>query len=356
MSVQNRDFSQVSGKLRVYLYSTAILAMMSAILRTASYFLSFDEGIGYFSDSVLLSVTNSLTVAALLWCVSGFILIPGKAFGNFAPDFSGNSVFLTSLVAGFVMTADFVYKIYTYNKDGVFKNIERIFSDRYAANDGGFEKIVAVLTIVGLAASLLSAVCFFVRSSTKLKAKLAAALGLFPLLRLLSGVGLIYFDMKIQMNSPSKLILEFAIIALMLYFVYEERLYLAGPYAKPKPFFVFGLIALVLSLTAGISELAAYYSGFVTRGDFCIESFICLVLSLYVLARLSAFAHTKTKPVVAPETSAPTKEAPEAEEARTDTDSTPNTTPTEEQIPVNAEGESTDAPALADESADGAEN
>ncbi len=319
MTQDNKTTSLISGKLKVYLYSTTALALVCAILRAVCYFVSFDASIGYFNDTPLVAITNILFVLTLLWATSGFLLIPKKAMQSARFDFGGNAVFFTSLIAGFVMAADFVYKIYAYNKNGVFKRFEFVFSDSYRSDSLQIERVTMVLVIVGIVSSLLSSICFFARSSLKSKKALTAGLGIFPMLRLLSGTALVYFEMNVQMNSPSKLMIQFAMISLMLYFLGEERQYISNEYERPGRYFVFGLIAFVLSISTGVSELIAYYSGLLTRGDFCVEAFICFILSFYVLSRILVLA-SPLEPAAqtdAVEGSAPSNE-PESPTAETE--------------------------------------
>lgn len=330
MTQDNKATSLISGKLKVYLYSTTALALVCAILRAVCYFVSFDVWVGYFKASPLVTVTNILFVLTLLWAASGFLLIPKKAMQQSRFDFSGNAVFFTSLIAGFVMAADFAYKIYAYNKNGIFKRMEFVFSDSYRSDSLQIERVTMVLIIIGIVSSLLSAVCFFARSTPKSSKALTAALGVFPMLRLLSGTALVYFEMNVQMNSPSKLMIQFAMISLMLYFLGEERQCIANEYERPGRYFVFGLIAFALSIATGVSELTAYFSGILTRGDFCVEAFICFVLSFYVLARILVLAspldHPQENETVEEAVSAPENDAPVSD-----------TTPTEERESVEEE-------------------
>ena len=173
--------------------------------------------------------------------------------------------------------------------EGKLSYYKMIFSASFRSENAYIIRMTAIIEILGILASLLSAVCLFVRSSKKPKEKLSAWLGFFPILRALVGVAQIYFDMTVQMNHPSKLILQFALISVMFYFLCEEREYVSLEHARPRRFFVSGCLAFFLTFVSGFSEIIGFFAGKLSEGAFCVEAFFCFIISFYILARTNSF-------------------------------------------------------------------
>ena len=91
------------------------------------------------------------------------------------------------------------------------------------------------------------------------------------------------------MNHPSKLMLEFALISIMIAFLFELRFFVAEDHAKPIGFFVLSCVALIVSISASVSEMVGFFSGNLSKGDFCIEAFFCLAMGLYGAARTISY-------------------------------------------------------------------
>ena len=150
------------------------------------------------------------------------------------------------------------------------------------------DKAIVVLSILGAFASLAGAVCFFRRASYKPAKPLDVAFGLFVILRMISGVFIVYFDMEVPMNSPHKLIIQWALITSMLFILHEGRFF--APVAKrPRAYLGYGFAAMMLTASAGIGGLFSYFSGLLEEGRFCVESLICLMLFVYISASIHSY-------------------------------------------------------------------
>ncbi len=274
--------------IKTFFWSTLCLAPLAALLRSLAYLTSFDE-IGYFNEGFFATAVSYLIVISAIFLLCGFIFISKEAKLPANVDNSANSIFFSASFAGFIMLADFAYKIYTQIGEDRFAYYKFIFDPKYRSDNSYLIRATAVIEIAGVLASLLTAVCFFVRSSKDPKAKLSASFGFFPIIRALVGVAEIYFEMEVQMNHPSKLMLQFALIAIMFYFLCEERFYVSQEHARPRRFFISGCLAFFLAFSGGVSEIVGFFSGKLSKGDFCIEAFFCLVMSFYILARTNSF-------------------------------------------------------------------
>lgn len=281
--------------VKIWFKTILCLAPLAAILRTLTYFTSFDVEIGYFNESFFVTLVNWLIVISCAFVLCGFFFIAKDADLSHKIDNSANSIFFSATFAGFIMLADFAYKLFTVIGEGRFSYYKMIFSPSFRNDNSYMLRAVAVIEIMGVISAVLSAVCFFVRSSKTPKAKLSAWLGFFPIIRALVGVAQMYFDMTVQMNHPSKLMLQFALIAVMFYFLCEEREYVSPEHARPRRFFISGCLAYFLAFVGGVSEIIGFFTGKLSEGDFCVEAFFCFVLSFYVLARTNSFVRCMTK-------------------------------------------------------------
>lgn len=285
----SRDKEAAALNITIAFRVTLVLTLLAAVLRSVLLFTCFDVEIGYFDECFAVSMLNSLIAVACLFILGGYIYISKEAYLPTEVDNSANSIFFSATFAGFILLADFAYSFIGMLSEGGFANFKSVFAAGYAVENLYMLRAAAVIDILGLIASILSAVCFFVRSARNPKAKLSAWLGFFPIIRALTGVARVYFEMEVQMNHPSKLILQFALVAVMFYFLCEERFYISKEYARPRRFFVSGCLAFLLSFLCGVSEIIGFFFGKLSKGDFCVEAFFCLVVSFYILAKTNAF-------------------------------------------------------------------
>jgi hypothetical protein len=266
-----------------------VLAFLAAILRSVAYVVSFDDGVGYFDRSFITTAAECSIVVACLFAVTGFIFINKKASLPKSIDNSPNAVFFVSVFAGFIMVADFVYKIFAIIADGRIEYYSYIFNKAFRAENAYVLRVTAIIEIFGTLSALLAAVWFFLHASKKIKAKLITLFGFFPVIRALTGIATVYFDMEIQMNHPSKLILQLALISSMLYFLNELRFAVSEEHPRPRRYFVSGCLAVVLCIAGGSSEMIGFFSGCLLKGEFCVEAFFCLTVGIYILANVITF-------------------------------------------------------------------
>ncbi len=284
-----RNKDAAIGNIKGYLTVSVALAFVSAVLRVLAYLFSFDADVGYFNGSLLAKISTYFIIVSCAFVFSGFVFISKEACLPRKLTSAGNSIYFASVFAGFIMIADFAYKIYFMIGEDKFSYYKFIFDPHYKHNNAYVIRATAVIEIVGALASLLAAICFFLRVSKKSDSKLCAWFGFFPIIRALTGVAQIYFEMDVQMNHPSKLMLEFALFSIMVALLYELRFYISEDHTKPVGFFVFFCAAVIVSFTAGVSEIVGFFAGMLSKGDFCIEAFFCLTMSLYAVARIVSY-------------------------------------------------------------------
>ena len=285
----DRSEGAAVNNMKIYFRVSVAIAILAAVLRSVAFVTSFDYDIGYFDSSFLPTATHWLIAIACAFALSGFFFINNKATFPNKLESSPNSVFFASIFAGFIMAADFAYKVYTMVGEDKFEYYSVIFKKGFRAENAYLVRATAVIEIFGALSALLAAVWFFLRSSKKPNARLCAAFGFFPVLRALSGISTVYFDMNVQMNHPSKLVLQFALIAIMFCFLCEQRFFVSENHPRPRRFFISACAAGILGVSVGVSEIFGFLTGKLSKGTFCIEAFFCLTVSVYILARAASF-------------------------------------------------------------------
>ncbi len=277
---ENKDMRRIYGdKIKVYFFSILALAALAALLRVITLIFNYDHIIGYYNSGFLVTVMNALCVLGCAWGLSVFFLLPKNSPSE---DVRPRSSMIALYFCAFVFLADALYSFAGMLGSSEFFDA---FSDSFATKT---EKVLVVMSILGALASLATAVCFFRRASYKPATPLDVTLGFLTLIRMLSGVFTVYFDMEVPMNSPHKVLIEWALIISMLFILHENRFF-APVTKRPRAYLGFGFVAMILTASAGIGGLFSYFSGLLEQGRFCVESLICLTMFVYISASISSY-------------------------------------------------------------------
>lgn len=142
----------------------------------------------------------------------------------------------------------------------------------------------SVLSLLHLISALPAAMYCFKAATTLGKPSagfgiLASAPAIWSLLSTL----ILYFEMDVAFNSPTKLLRLSALVVFMLWQVQEGRMLLGVP--KRSLFAGFGSAAMLLTLVCGISDLVLYAMGVITLGGGYIEAAVFVALGMYAAAR-----------------------------------------------------------------------
>lgn len=285
----DKSARKLKAAAKLYLFLILAFTIAAAALRTGAILTAFDSDIGYYSVgatlpeiSTAVCVAGCVTAAALPW-----VMRRGANWTADAEVRSSSEYFVTAYAA-FVMLGAFVYEIDRCFAGGTVK---KLFdeAESYAANGNSYGArsvtIQAVIVIIGMIASAVSAVYFFLRISSKGSREWHALIGFAPGLRGVAGLASIYFDMTVGMNSPNKLILTAAIVAVMVYFLLELRMIFDANKARPRLYASVGLLTVVLAATASVSVMVGYLSGMLSNSYFFTEAFFCFNMAVYIAVR-----------------------------------------------------------------------
>jgi hypothetical protein len=266
-------------KIKVYFFSILVIAALVAFLRVVTLIFNYDPIIGYYNGGFAVTIMNAVCVLGCLWGLSVLFLIPKTCP---CEDICPRSNMVALYFCSFVFLADALYSF-----AGMISSSDFFapFEDLYAART---DKVLAVMAILGALASLATAVCLFRRASRKESKGIDILFGFVTLLRMLSGIFTVYFDMEVPMNNSHKMLIEWALITSMV-FVLQENRFFAPVKKRPRAYLAFGFVAMILTASAGIGGLFSYFSGLLLQGSFCIESLICLTMFVHISASVVSY-------------------------------------------------------------------
>lgn len=277
---ETKDLRRIYGdKIKIYFFSVLALAALSALLRVVTLVFDYDHIVGYYDGGFLVTAMNALCVLGCAWGLSVFFLLPKNSP---IEDARPHSNMIALYFCAFVFLADALYSF-----AGMISSEEFFgaFNDSFATQT---DKVMVVMSILGAFAALATAVCFFRRGFGKPAKSIDVALGFLTLIRMLSGVFSVYFDMEVPMNSPHKIVIEWALIISMVFILHENRFF-APVTKRPRAYLAFGLVAMLLTASAGVGGLFSYFSGLLVQGRFCVESLICLTMFVYISASIHSY-------------------------------------------------------------------
>ena len=254
------------GALRGFGTAVIVCAVLGALLRTLSLFFFYDSDIGYYSHGAPLPViVNALIIVAFIGCAL-ICFIPRISI---TPDTFGESrvVDILYLIPCLISAYAFVAQIYLVSQ---YSNIGLAIPK--------MQLLLVVLNAV--------AVIFFALSTcrTRVKPTLLIISGILTMLWLVLMLVSLYFDMYVQINSPNKTLMAFALVAAILFLSGELRLSIDDKKYGVRLFS--SAIALIIIASSAVPSMIAEFGGAIgdtysaTLGDT-----VCLSLLFPVCAR-----------------------------------------------------------------------
>ena len=290
-----------ADRLSVYRVSILWVTLIAVAVRLAALFTSYDSEIGYFNQKNFFpDFFDALLVLMTLFAVSSVFLFRKQCDMPTSPAFGGGAEFFTELYAGFIFIADAAYKVYRFVgicRSGKIETIiDRFKNPKYYQSPADTTmRVLAILFLMGFISSVLASV-YFLRGGGGKNKKGQIGLVYFVIIRCLSGMVQVYFNMEIPMNNPGKLLCELSMISVMIYFLAEERFNIGGLRARPNFFIGASLAAFPLCTIAGITSVVGLLTGVAPYGEFCVEGVIALVCGLYAFVRLTAYERIVRSP------------------------------------------------------------
>ncbi len=220
----------MKSKVKVYSLSVLALTLLLTILRTICLLTSYEQNVGYFRDSLIVTLTQVLYAVSALWCLSPLLFIPK------------NSVEGISSHHPICLSAAFVTGL-TFFVSGIVI----LFSNSLLMLFTG--------TVMSLSA-------FFFLSELSSTRKIAAArgwLGFFVPAALLLILFGIYFNMSVALNSPFKIALQLSLLSGLAFMLCEIRDQIG--ISMPRAGLVSRLLCLLTCFPTGVSHFIFTFSG-----------------------------------------------------------------------------------------------
>ena len=244
---------------RAYSLVTAVLTLIAAVLRILSVTLFTERTSGYFkSAAVLPHLTHAfMALSALCLLLYPFLLQPRPEArsAKHTPAMTASA-----LLCALLFFVNFINACLT---------------------ETALPGLLLALTFL----TLLCGTLYFVLQLPSFKATptLLTVFGGFAIMALACLVALTYFDITTPMNAPHKTELHLALLAAMLYLVYELRNVAKIP--MPRMLAAGGALAFFLATTVGLSNLLGYAVGVYQSPLYLAEDLLLLALAVYVCAR-----------------------------------------------------------------------
>lgn len=253
------------GKIKIFVFSSLVLSLISALLYTAAYFFSFDSYIGYFiSSAILPGIALSVTLLTLSWIFSSLIIIPAGSVRTGEVPYGKGSKFMAGVTfAGFAL-----YALYRF-----------IFASTIPTVPG-------LLTFFCIILGALASIYFLMTALDKGGSSRVYA-GFAPVFWAALSMTEAYLNKNIAMNNPFKISQMMAMLSVMLFMVYELRFLLGR--GMPRLFMALATAGVLVSAVFIIPFLAVTSAGVYTLPDILPESILNLLLAGYMVSRLIDF-------------------------------------------------------------------
>ena len=190
---------------------------------------------GYFSDYLLYTITNWIVVGATVFFLS-YIFTARKDM-RFIPSFSSP---LNYGPCAIVSAALAFVAVHLISESGILKE-----------SFNGLTLAVGILALVSIIYFAVSAI------SVKRRSIRRSDFGIIVLIFLCCYVAFIFFDTSSALNSPIKTVTLMAVLAILVFFLYETRISLGRE--MWRQYIAFGFIASLLSAYASIPALIMYF-------------------------------------------------------------------------------------------------
>ena len=251
------------SKVIIYGGAAALLTVLGTLLRTVGLFKFYDREVGYFQSGALVPELFKwlCVIAPVAFCFAGIFASRVKIGQS-----CGFGSKLGSAVAAVMLLVHAVYLV------------------PYCLSYVEGSPLVPGLF---LAFAVVSVLYFAVGATKKAAAENRALLGFCVILYATAGLAKSYFDFTTTMNSPDKLLLQVAYMAIMLYMLAETGLLIGAK--KSGRFAVFSFIAFFFCTVSSVPALAAYLSrgfyGFIAAPEYAMSQLGVLALAIFALCR-----------------------------------------------------------------------
>ncbi len=256
-------------KIKIYSLVALALTVVAVIVRTCCLLWFYDEDIGYYTRDVLPTLFEVLCPLAVAFFLSAFFVLKPH---NIVADGKEDNVALkiSSAVAAIAFGVFFVSSILATSL--VTGNV--------------------VFDLVSKISALMSIVYFAMNLFVPYASRAAqTALGFGIIIWSVCVLGITYFDIYVQLNSPEKIILHLALISAMAFFVSEFKCFVDVIRGK---LYLFSACCAVFFLgTCSIPSIVGWLLGIANGKKYGFYNVVLFALFVYCTTRLLSFAFAK---------------------------------------------------------------
>ena len=264
-------FARVDKKNKIYASAALILTFVAIILRLVCLVGFYDGDIGYFEDAFLPKLLFVFSLIAALSFISSLFVSAPKSDVKCASE---ENVFtkVASVLAALAFGAFFAISVLSTS-------------------------LVASVTVFDLLSKLISllAVVYFAINlfSPSVNRCAQTLIGFAVILWGIYVIGVTYFDIYVQLNSPDKITVHLALLCAMHFLVNEFRCFVDSP--KKRMYLASACLCVFFT---GIEAIPSLINGFISGFEFYnyfAYDVVIFALFIYSLARLCTLAFSKEK-------------------------------------------------------------
>ena len=259
------------------LLSIMLLALFGVLtstiaLRSIAIYKYFDANSGYFTNDLLLNISNFILISAVVIFVLYTLF---KKNTKLKAEFDTPAITVTS---GVCAISSIIFSV------KMFENFALICENQ-TEGTSIFKNPVAIVALLCGIFGIASCAHFFLNMMTTHRVAVLrsyAAMGSVIFLALYASF--LYFNTNFALNSPNKIIDQMAFLLTAVFFLYETRISLGID--KWNVYTTSGLIAAVLIGYSAIPSLIMYFVRGIVISNSIEESIFMLTLFIYITARL----------------------------------------------------------------------
>ncbi len=269
-------YCRVDKKIKIYALAAIILSVLISFVRIICLFNFYDSDIGYYSKGILPSILNLSILAGVVFFASAFFTVKRDIVCSDGKE-DNTGIKVASVLPMLAFGAFFVLSV-----------LKAVFATNEASTLFDIiAKLTALMSLVYFAMNLFA---------PTVNRNLQTLCGFGIIIWNIYVLGVTYFDIYVQLNSPNKVILHLAIISAMVFFVNEFYCFVGN---MRKGFYLFSLCSAVLfSSSASIPSLVY---GLLTQGTdykYFVYDIVFVALYVYFIIRLLSFASAKVPAII----------------------------------------------------------
>lgn len=259
-------------RLGIYLLLLILITAAAVVLRTLACFNDFNPTTGYFDDKLIITVADWLTVGGVVLFLS-YPIASGRV--ALRASFSSPMFYLPSglvSVALLFLSAELLSKVW-----GLLSESSRL-QDSLLTAELLIPLAVALLALCSIVYFLLGALIEG-RCDTR-----RAAFGILAVLFLAVYAAYLYFDTKLPINAPTKVVDMMAYIFASAFFLFEVRISLGRD--RWGAYLAFGMAAALLSGYSALPSLIVYLARGTLITNSLAEAALTMTLFIFITARV----------------------------------------------------------------------